>query len=127
MARSRYAPQFEIPADRWKPLKQHVPVSIEDAPVNQAVWTTLDRSTTIYPKLPNGQSCRVVIIRREMTKAAPGKPGTTFHVCRNAGKWSYRIDYRFKEKTTRVTRSKFVEELKRMGARPNEIFQFLES
>jgi len=42
--------------------------------------------------------------------------GATFHVCKNAGKWSSRIDYKFKDKTTRMTRSKFISELRRMGA-----------
>lgn len=70
-----------------------------------------DDSVTIYPKLPNGQSCRVVIIRRTITTNG----GTVFHVVRNAGKWSFRIDYAFKAKTTRMSKDKFVSEITRMG------------
>jgi len=70
-----------------------------------------DNTTTIYPKLPDGKSIRVVIIRRTLTSSG----GATFHVCRNAGKWSYRIDYPFKPLTTRLTRSQFIAELRRMG------------
>ena len=72
-----------------------------------------DQSTVIFPKLPNGKSIRVVIIRRTLTTNA----GTVFHVCRNAGKWSYRIDYAFKKnQTTRMTKARFLNELRRMGA-----------
>jgi hypothetical protein len=56
-------------------------------------------------------SIRVVIIRRKLVSSG----GTVFHVCRNAGKWSYRIDYPYKSATTRLTRSKFIAELRRMG------------
>lgn len=70
-----------------------------------------DESTVIYPRLPDGKTIRVVIIRRKVTSST----GAVFHVCRNAGKWSYRIDYPFKGKTTRVNEKKFVSELRRMG------------
>lgn len=70
-----------------------------------------DDTTTIYPKKPDGTSVRVVIVRRKLTSDS----GAVFHVCRNAGKWSYRIDYPFKPATTRMPRKKFVSELMRMG------------
>ena len=70
-----------------------------------------DNSTVIYPKLPDGTSCRVVIVRRKLTSDS----GAVFHTCFNAGKWSYRIDYPFKSATTRLPRKQFVAELMRMG------------
>ena len=75
-------------------------------------FTFEDNTTTIFPKLPDGKSIRVVIIRRKLTSSG----GAVFHVCRNAGKWSYRIDYPFKSTTTRLARARFVAELRRMGA-----------
>jgi len=74
-------------------------------------FTFADNSVVIYPKLPNGQTCKVVIIRRSITS----NHGSTFHVCRNAGKWSYRIDYAYKAKTTRMTKERFIAEITRMG------------
>lgn len=74
-------------------------------------FTFEDNTTVIFPKLPGGKSCRVVIIRRSVTSSH----GTVFHVCRNAGRWSYRIDYAFQSKTTRMPRGKFIAELTRMG------------
>jgi hypothetical protein len=68
-------------------------------------------NTVIYPKTKDGRSMRVVIIRRKLTSEG----GAVFHVCLNAGKWSYRIDYPFKPQTTRMTRAKFIAELRRMG------------
>ena len=70
-----------------------------------------DDTVSVYPKLPNGQSIKVTIIRRSLTS----NRGSVFHVCRNAGKWYYRIDYAFKERTTRMNKRKFVGEVKRMG------------
>lgn len=70
-----------------------------------------DNSTVVYPKKEDGTSLRVVIIRRKLVSEG----GATFHVCRNAGKWSYRIDYPFKPKTTRLSRAQFIAELRRMG------------
>lgn len=70
-----------------------------------------DDSTTIYPKLPNGQSCRVVIIRRMLASSH----GATFHTCRNAGKWSYKISYPMKGKPVSVTKDRFLSELNRLG------------
>jgi len=75
-----------------------------------------DNTVTIFPKLPSGKSIRVIIIRRKLTSST----GAAFHVCRNAGKWSYRIDYPFKPKTTRMGRSKFIAEVTRMGGQ-NEV------
>jgi hypothetical protein len=77
----------------------------------ERTFTFEDVSTTIYPKLPSGQSIRVVIIRRRLTT----NTGTVFHVCRNSGKWSFRIDYAYKDKTTRLTRTAWLKELHRMG------------
>lgn len=74
-------------------------------------FTYEDDSTVIYPKLKDGSSIRVVVVRRKLT--SPG--GAVFHACLNAGKWSFRIDYPFKDKTTRMTRKQFVAELRRMG------------
>ena len=79
-------------------------------------FTFEDNTTVVYPKLPDGKSIRVVIVRRKLISSG----GTAFHVCRNAGKWSYRIDYPFKPATTRMVRSQFVAELRRMGG-VNEI------
>lgn len=75
-----------------------------------------DDTVFIYPKLPCGKSIRVTVVRRKLT--SPG--GAVFHVCLNAGKWSYRIDYPFKPATTRLARSKFIAELRRMGG-ANEV------
>ena len=74
-----------------------------------------DDSVTIYPKLPSGKSIRVVITRRKLTSSS----GAVFHVCHNAGKWSYRIDYPHKSTTTRMPRKQFVAELMRMGGTPH--------
>lgn len=86
---------------------------LSHAPVVAAprTFTFADNSVVIYPKLPNGQSCRVVIIRRSVTSST----GTVFHVVRNAGRWSFKIDYAFKSATTRVSKDKFLSELNRMG------------
>jgi hypothetical protein len=46
--------------------------------------------------------------------------GAVFHVCRNAGKWSYRINYPFKSVATWLARSQFIAELRRMGG-TNEV------
>ena len=71
-----------------------------------------DTSTVIYPKLPCGKSIRVVIIRRQVISST----GAVFSVVKNAGKWSYKIQYAHQPKPTRVRKAKFVSELKRMGA-----------
>jgi len=71
-----------------------------------------DNTVAVYPfsqKL--GKTIRVMIIRRDLRTSN----GTVFHVCRNAGKWSYRIDYAFKPKTTRMDKKTFIAELTRMG------------
>ena len=96
-------------SDCIKPLR-HLHVGPGKAPARTFKFN--DSSTVIYPKLPDGKSIKVTIIKRALTSSQ----GVTFHVCRNAGKWSCRIDYPFKRETTRVTRSKFVGELRRMGA-----------
>lgn len=70
-----------------------------------------DNTTHIYPKKPDGTTIRVTIVRRKLTS----KGGAVFHVCLNAGKWSYRIDYPFKKTSTRMSRAKFIAELRRMG------------
>jgi len=71
-----------------------------------------DTSVEIFPRLPNGQSIKVVIIRRSVTCSHGG----VFHVCRNAGRWSFRIDYAFSSKTTRMSKERFAREVTRMGA-----------
>lgn len=78
-----------------------------------ATWKFEDNTTCIYPKLPGGGSCKVVIIRHKLTCS----DGAVFHVCRNAGKWSYRIQYPFQQKDTRMPVEKFLLELTRMGGR----------
>lgn len=74
-------------------------------------WTFEDNSIAIYPKLANGQSVRVVIIRRKII----GSNGATLHACKNAGKWSFRINYAFSTKATRMSAKRFFEEGLRMG------------
>ena len=71
-----------------------------------------DTSTVIYPKLPCGKSIRVVIIRRRVISST----GAIFSVVKNAGKWSYKIQYPYKTKPTQMKENQFVNELKRMGA-----------
>ena len=74
-------------------------------------FTVEDNTIEIYPKLANGKSIRVVVIRRKLTSS----DGVIFHICHNAGKWSYRIDYPFKSVTTRMCRKDFIAEIRRMG------------
>jgi hypothetical protein len=71
-----------------------------------------DTSTVIYPKLPDGKSIRVVIIRRRVISST----GAIVSVVKNAGKWNYKIQYPYKTKPTRMKENQFVNELKRMGA-----------
>ncbi len=79
------------------PVRRHRgPGILEGKP---RTFTFTDNTTTVYPKLPGGGTCRVVIIRRSLASSY----GAVFHVCRNAGKWSFRIDYPFKKGTTRMT------------------------
>lgn len=92
-------------------IRPIAPLSSGPASPAPRTFTFADDSVTIFPRLPNGQSCRVVIIRRTVTTST----GTVFHSVRNAGKWSFRIDYAFKAKTTRMPKAKFVAELTRMG------------
>jgi len=92
-------------------IRPLAPVHVGPGIAPAKTFTFEDNSTTIYPKLPNGHSCRVVIIRRSVTS----NHGSVFNVCRNAGKWSYRIDYAMQSKTTRMTKERFIAEVTRMG------------
>ena len=92
-------------------IRPFAPLSTGPGTAAPRTFTFADDSVTIYPKLPNGQSCRVVIIRRAVTT----NHGTVFHAVRNAGRWSFRIDYAFKAKATRMPKAKFLSELTRMG------------
>jgi len=78
----------------------------------KAVFTFINNDITIYPKLPSGQSCRVVIKRRNVISSN----GAIISVCRNAGKWSYKITYAFSNKPTKLNHKQFVTEVTRLGA-----------
>jgi hypothetical protein len=93
-------------------IKPHRPLHQGPGTAQPRKFRFEDESTVIYPKLPDGKSIRVVIIRRKVISST----GAVFHVCKNAGKWSFRIDYPFKSKTTRMKKKQFVNEVLRMGA-----------
>lgn len=97
-----------------RPFEVFVPVAVEDAPAQHRRFERNDATTTIYPKLPGGGSCRVVIIRRSISIVTPGHKPTVLHICRNAGKWSYRIDYSRKSRTTSMRLQKLIDEAVRM-------------
>lgn len=114
-------------SDVIKPIRQYEPVTMEEAATrNVVVWEFEDTSVTIFPKLPSGKSCRVHIILRELIKRINGRPAI-FKVCRNAGKWSYKITYAFKDKPTTVNAITFIKEAKRMGASDSQILNLMES
>lgn len=76
-----------------RPRPIQAPVAVESAPANGREWVKADDTKVIFPKRPDGKSCRVVIVRRSVTLMIPGRSKqTVFHACRNAGKWSYRVE-----------------------------------
>ena len=75
-------------------------------------FTIEDTSKTIYPKRANGQTCRVVIIRRSLISSH----GAEFKICRNAGKWSYKVKPAMSKTYNTKTRREFVEALENAGA-----------
>ena len=74
-------------------------------------WSFEDTSTVIYPRGIDGRSMRVVIIRRLLTS----NTGCRVSVCRNGGKWSFKIQRPFATKPTAMTKDRFASELQRMG------------
>lgn len=95
-------------SDCIKPLKQlHEGPGIAPA----RTFKFSDDSKILNPKIP-GKNINIINIKRTLTSSH----GTVFHVSRNAGKWSCRIDYALKHETSRVSRDKFVKELIRLGA-----------
>jgi hypothetical protein len=92
-------------------IRPHAPLHSGPGVKGPKTFQFQDTSVEIFPRLPNGQSIRVVIIRWSVTCSH----GSTFHVVRNCGKWSYRIDYAFSSKPKRMTKARFVREIKRMG------------
>ena len=101
-------------SDIIKPLKQYAPVSMADAPGNVTpTWTFTDNTVNVYPRGRNGKSMKVTIVRYQLTRSTPVN-SVNFHICRNCGKWGFRIDY--KHRTKRVSIRELHAEMRRMGA-----------
>jgi hypothetical protein len=79
-------------------------------------WQFIDNSRILYPKGTDGKSMKVTLIIRELHLQSEGCEGATvFRVVKNAGKWSFKIHYRMKDKPTSMKAEKFFAELNRMG------------
>lgn len=74
-------------------------------------WRFEDSSMVIYPRGIDGRSMRVVILRRSLASST----GCVVSICRNANKWSYKIQRPFASKPTSIKKDEFMAELDRMG------------
>lgn len=97
-------------------IRPMAPLFEGSKPAPKQSWNFHDDSKILYPKGRDGKSLRVVIIVRELRLYSEGCEGhTLFRVVRNAGKWSFKIHYRMKDKPTSLKPEKFFAELQRIG------------
>lgn len=75
------------------------------------VWAFNDNSIVVYPRGTNGKTLRVAIIRRTLKS----NTGCVISAIRNGGRWFFKVLRPFADKTTSMTKDKFMSELARMG------------
>lgn len=91
-------------------IAPHAHVDSNAAPIVRT-WRFEDSSMVIYPRGIDGRSMRVVILRRSLTS----NTGCVVSICRNAGRWSFKIQRPFASKPTSMNKATFMAELDRMG------------
>lgn len=103
-------------SDIIRPHRQLSTTPPSEAPASQRRYEFADDSTVLYPKGRDGKSMRVVLIRRSVTIHYPGsaKP-TVYSVCRNAGRWSYKVQQSLKPEPIRLSRDRFLASARNMG------------
>jgi hypothetical protein len=98
-------------------VRPMAPLSSGPAPTQTVSWDFDDQSKILFPKGRDGRSMRVVLLVRELRKSTGGGTPTVFRVVRNAGKWSFKIQYQMSSKPTVMKAERFFAELERMGGK----------